>query len=95
MPSGISRLFQNYTDADLLASFASVQQRMFNGSFTTLSGAQKSASVQFMELDKQLKEINWEMNARGLTANINGPQKVTQVMRPRNPNGYYDEGYYQ
>lgn len=80
MPSGISCLYQNYTDADLLAAFASVQQRMINGSFTTLSGAQKSASVEFMALDKQMKEINFELNARGLGNGGPRVQKVSQIL---------------
>lgn len=91
MPSGVSRLYQNYTDADLQTAFASVQADLLSGRFSALNGAQKSGSLEYLALDKQMKEINFEMNKRGLGRQANPPQRVTQVLN--HDFGCWEGGY--
>lgn len=81
MPSGISLLYQNYTNDELQTAFSTIKAQMLAGRFTALNGAQKSVSIEWMNLEKQLKEINFELNKRGLGIGTNPPKVVTQILR--------------
>ncbi len=78
MPSGPQRLYQFLTDAELAALRATVVAQLTSGRFTNLSGAQKSSTVEWMDLQSQLLALNYEINIR---AGVRRPQKVVQILR--------------
>ncbi len=78
MPGPI-RLFQFLTDEELAALRATTIQQLSSGQFTAVSGAQKSSSQQYLDLEAQLRALNLEINIR---AGRHRVQKVTQVLSP-------------
>jgi hypothetical protein len=78
MPGPI-RLFKYFSDAQLQAALDACIQQMASGSFTALSGAQKSSSVEWMALEDRLQAINYEKDVRGGKVRV---QKVVQILRP-------------
>ena len=69
------RLFKNFTTAQLNAVLASAVTRATSGEFTSLSGAQKSSSKAWMDLQAMLVEINFEIDLRN---GVSRPQTVLQ-----------------
>lgn len=77
---GPNRLFKNFTDDQLAAALATCVQQMQSGSFTALSGAQKSSSQEWLDLETRLKAINYEYDIRGGTPRVS---KVSNRLNPR------------
>lgn len=73
MPSP-RRLFRNATQAQLDALLASALERALSGEFTSLSGAAKSSSKAWMDLQDQIFEINAELDRR------NGVGRASRVV---------------
>jgi hypothetical protein len=75
--AGPIRVFQFLSDAELAALRATIVAQLTGGRFTNLGGAQKSASIEWMDLNAQLQALNLEINIR---AGVRRPQKVVQVL---------------
>ena len=76
---GPTRLFKFLTDAELAALRATVVSQLTSGRFTSLSGAQKSSSQEWLDLTAELQALNLEFDIRGGKHRV---QKVTQILRP-------------
>ena len=82
MPGPI-RLFKYFTTDQLNAAIAACVQQMSSGAFTSLSGAQKSSSQEWLDLEVRLRALNYEQDIRN---NVVRVQKVTQRVRPAQDN---------
>jgi len=74
------RIFRSYTNAELLELRTSLMERMRDGAMTALSGAQKSASFEFANMEDQMFELDYELRARGIAPSgaTVGPNVVYQ-----------------
>lgn len=83
------RIFKYATTAQLNALLQAAITRATSGEFTSLSGAQKSSSKAWLDLQQQLVELNNELDIRG---NVKRPQQVVQdltgIYGPYNGNGF-------
>lgn len=75
-------LFRYATTAQLNAMLAAAIDRATNGQFTALSGAQKSSSKEWIDLQQDLLEINAELDKR------NGVARVQKVVSDLNSGGF-------
>jgi len=60
------RIFRSYTNDELLSLRTKLMERMADGAMTALSGAQKSASFEFSNMEDTMFELNYELQARNI-----------------------------
>lgn len=61
------RIYRNLSDAQLLQIRDAALDRIINGSFTNLSGAQKSSTREFVDPQDMLFEAEYEIGSRAGT----------------------------
>lgn len=76
MPGPI-RNFEFLTNDELAALRATVISQLTSGRFTSLSGAQKSSSQEWLDLSAQLQSLNLEFKIRN---GVRRPQKVVNIL---------------
>lgn len=76
MPGPI-RLYKYLTDAELAALKAAIIARMTNGAITATGGAAKSASLEYMDLEEQMRSVQLEYDIR---TGARRAQQVVQVL---------------
>lgn len=75
--AGPTRIFKYLTDAELLALKNAIIERMTNGAITATGGAGKSGSIEYMDLEDQMRSVQYEYDIRG---GVKRAQKVEQVL---------------
>lgn len=78
---GPARIYQYYTDGELVAELARLKQQAATGTITATGGSGKSSSMEVMSIEDRWRAYALEIQIRGGTP---PPQKVTQVIRERN-----------
>lgn len=86
MPSP-QRLYAGYTTTELAAVFTALKLEQTNGTFTSLSGAAKSSTIQRIPLEDRLAAYHMEARILGLESRRG--QKVQQRL---DDNGFTEGG---
>lgn len=82
MAGSPQRIFRSASDAQIQAIIDAGIGRAINGAFTNLSGAQKSSTREFMDLEKMLFEAEYE---KALRAGTLPPTRLYQDFSGLNP----------